>query len=147
MCEKKKYINKKRRKLQGIKNKKYRGFEPDVNRTRNLLIWSQTRYHCATDPLEFISVSIIYYSVLLIHFPKRRAKGTCDFMPPYLLSYFPYTNTGLFLLLMSNILSITLIEKNYQGPFNTISKRWGKQLLLIKAHKPPYSCLSPFLCL
>jgi hypothetical protein len=27
-----------------------RGFEPDVNRTRNLLIWSQTRYHCATDP-------------------------------------------------------------------------------------------------
>ena len=26
------------------------GFEPDVNRTRNLLIWSQTRYHCATDP-------------------------------------------------------------------------------------------------
>ncbi len=25
-------------------------FEPDVNRTRNLLIWSQTRYHCATDP-------------------------------------------------------------------------------------------------
>ena len=28
-----------------------RGFEPDVNRTRNLLIWSQTRYHCATDPL------------------------------------------------------------------------------------------------
>ncbi len=29
----------------------FRGiFEPDVNRTRNLLIWSQTRYHCATDP-------------------------------------------------------------------------------------------------
>jgi hypothetical protein len=27
-----------------------RGIEPDVNRTRNLLIWSQTRYHCATDP-------------------------------------------------------------------------------------------------
>ncbi|KAH9557656.1 hypothetical protein CY35_07G095400, partial [Sphagnum magellanicum] len=26
------------------------GIEPDVNRTRNLLIWSQTRYHCATDP-------------------------------------------------------------------------------------------------
>ena len=25
--------------------------EPDVNRTRNLLIWSQTRYHCATDPM------------------------------------------------------------------------------------------------
>ena len=22
-----------------------------MNRTRNLLIWSQTRYHCATDPL------------------------------------------------------------------------------------------------
>ncbi|KAJ0010095.1 hypothetical protein Pint_34480 [Pistacia integerrima] len=31
--------------------KKKEGFEPDVNRTRNLLIWSQTRYHCATDPL------------------------------------------------------------------------------------------------
>ncbi|AES92606.1 hypothetical protein MTR_4g131890 [Medicago truncatula] len=27
------------------------GIEPDVNRTRNLLIWSQTRYHCATDPV------------------------------------------------------------------------------------------------
>ena len=27
-----------------------RDFEPDMNRTRNLLIWSQTRYHCATDP-------------------------------------------------------------------------------------------------
>jgi hypothetical protein len=22
--------------------------DPDVTRTRNLLIWSQTRYHCAT---------------------------------------------------------------------------------------------------
>ncbi|KAM7263745.1 hypothetical protein ACFE04_001428 [Oxalis oulophora] len=29
--------------------------EPDVNRTRNLLIWSQTRYHCATDPFDIIS--------------------------------------------------------------------------------------------
>lgn len=38
----------------GTKPKIYVGtkrFEPDVNRTRNLLIWSQTRYHCATDPL------------------------------------------------------------------------------------------------
>nr|PNR45144.1 hypothetical protein PHYPA_014915 [Physcomitrium patens] len=32
-----------------------RAVEPDVNRTRNLLIWSQTRYHCATDPLMEIS--------------------------------------------------------------------------------------------
>lgn len=24
----------------------------DENRTRNLLIWSQTRYHCATTPVE-----------------------------------------------------------------------------------------------
>ena len=24
-------------------------FDPDVIRTRNLLIWSQTRYHCATE--------------------------------------------------------------------------------------------------
>ena len=30
-----------------------REFEPDVNRTRNLLIWSQTRYHCATDPDDY----------------------------------------------------------------------------------------------
>jgi hypothetical protein len=29
-----------------------RNFDPDVTRTRNLLIWSQTRYHCATEPLE-----------------------------------------------------------------------------------------------
>lgn len=35
-----------------------RGFEPDVNRTRNLLIWSQTRYHCATDP---VVVSVFYW--------------------------------------------------------------------------------------
>ena len=43
------------RKWEGKKKQKrnpdmVRGFEPDVNRTRNLLIWSQTRYHCATDP-------------------------------------------------------------------------------------------------
>ena len=25
--------------------------DPDVIRTRNLLIWSQTRYHCATESL------------------------------------------------------------------------------------------------
>ena len=25
-------------------------YEPDVIRTRNLLIWSQTRYRCATGP-------------------------------------------------------------------------------------------------
>ncbi|KAG8384450.1 hypothetical protein BUALT_Bualt04G0119100 [Buddleja alternifolia] len=33
--------------------------EPDVNRTRNLLIWSQTRYHCATDPLVTICPTAI----------------------------------------------------------------------------------------
>ena len=33
-----------------LERKKKWGIEPDVNRTRNLLIWSQTRYHCATDP-------------------------------------------------------------------------------------------------
>ncbi|CAL9219482.1 unnamed protein product, partial [Arabidopsis halleri] len=37
-----------------------RGFEPDVNRTRNLLIWSQTRYHCATDPVEVYVLNVIY---------------------------------------------------------------------------------------
>ena len=31
-----------------IKNKK-KYFDPDVIRTRSLLIWSQTRYHCATE--------------------------------------------------------------------------------------------------
>ncbi|KAL1082344.1 hypothetical protein V6Z11_D09G127300 [Gossypium hirsutum] len=40
-------------KRQKKKNRLYQDFEPDVNRTRNLLIWSQTRYHCATDPLDF----------------------------------------------------------------------------------------------
>jgi hypothetical protein len=28
----------------------YKKDEPDVIRTRNLLIWSQTRYRCATGP-------------------------------------------------------------------------------------------------
>ena len=27
-------------------------FDPDVIRTRSLLIWSQTRYHCATESDE-----------------------------------------------------------------------------------------------
>lgn len=29
------------------------GIEPDENRTRNLLFWSQTLFHCATDPQLF----------------------------------------------------------------------------------------------
>ena len=36
------------------------GLEPDVNRTRNLLIWSQTRYHCATDPFGINWRQVIY---------------------------------------------------------------------------------------
>ena len=36
------------------------GIEPDVNRTRNLLIWSQTRYHCATDPLVCFLFGILF---------------------------------------------------------------------------------------
>ncbi len=36
--------------------------EPDVNRTRNLLIWSQTRYHCATDPLMEICYRTTYFT-------------------------------------------------------------------------------------
>jgi hypothetical protein len=35
-------------------------FEPDVNRTRNLLIWSQTRYHCATDPAYVYGASTLF---------------------------------------------------------------------------------------
>ena len=31
---------------------KLRKIDPDVIRTRNLLIWSQTRYRCATEPLS-----------------------------------------------------------------------------------------------
>ena len=38
-------------KIKKLEKKNKVGIEPDVNRTRNLLIWSQTRYHCATDPL------------------------------------------------------------------------------------------------
>ena len=30
-----------------------------MNRTRNLLIWSQTRYHCATDPFVVLNAAII----------------------------------------------------------------------------------------
>ena len=43
----KKYLKRENQKI----SQKKKGIEPDVNRTRNLLIWSQTRYHCATDPL------------------------------------------------------------------------------------------------
>ena len=32
-------------------------FDPDVIRTRSLLIWSQTRYHCATESDEKIYAS------------------------------------------------------------------------------------------
>ncbi|PIM99155.1 hypothetical protein CDL12_28356 [Handroanthus impetiginosus] len=51
---------------QVVKNEKkiesawFGGIEPDVNRTRNLLIWSQTRYHCATDPV------VAYFSNLIV---------------------------------------------------------------------------------
>ncbi|KAK4397378.1 hypothetical protein Sango_1574400 [Sesamum angolense] len=41
-----------------------RGIEPDVNRTRNLLIWSQTRYHCATDPLRYC-FCLYHYNILV----------------------------------------------------------------------------------
>ena len=48
-----------------------RGFEPDVNRTRNLLIWSQTRYHCATDPMVTVRstnlISMLYNSTAFDH--------------------------------------------------------------------------------
>ncbi|EFH60674.1 hypothetical protein ARALYDRAFT_896404 [Arabidopsis lyrata subsp. lyrata] len=43
---------------------KVRGFEPDVNRTRNLLIWSQTRYHCATDPDEDYILNVKYITIM-----------------------------------------------------------------------------------
>ena len=32
-----------------VHNQKAHNFNPDVIRTRNLLIWSQTRYRCATE--------------------------------------------------------------------------------------------------
>ena len=34
------------------KTKKKMIFDPDVIRTRSLLIWSQTRYHCATESVK-----------------------------------------------------------------------------------------------
>ena len=36
--------------MEFVKKEKYI-FDPDVIRTRSLLIWSQTRYHCATESL------------------------------------------------------------------------------------------------
>ena len=33
---------------------KYSECDPDVSWTRNLLIWSQTRYHCATEPESMV---------------------------------------------------------------------------------------------
>ena len=37
--------------------------DPDVIRTRSLLIWSQTRYHCATESTMLIPVILqpFYY--------------------------------------------------------------------------------------
>lgn len=46
-----------------------KGFEPDVNRTRNLLIWSQTRYHCATDPLDDFLLIFIIQKLTKQNFP------------------------------------------------------------------------------
>ena len=33
--------------------------DPDVIRTRSLLIWSQTRYHCATEPGRFVQFTLL----------------------------------------------------------------------------------------
>ena len=40
--------------------------DPDVTRTRSLLIWSQTRYHCATEStdstrIEINSLSLFFF--------------------------------------------------------------------------------------
>ena len=32
-----------------MEEKRKTNHDPDVSRTRSLLIWSQTRYHCATE--------------------------------------------------------------------------------------------------
>ncbi len=65
----------------------FRGIEPDVNRTRNLLIWSQTRYHCATDPngdnssvqFVFINFNIVLLSYIFLYsqlgFDTKRILG------------------------------------------------------------------------
>jgi hypothetical protein len=45
--------------LKKNKGRKNEDFEADVNRTRNHLIWSQTRYYCATDPRCHLSVTYI----------------------------------------------------------------------------------------
>ena len=54
-----------------------RGFEPDVNRTRNLLIWSQTRYHCATDPaIPLTRLNSMYRLLASMATPGRGAATT-----------------------------------------------------------------------
>ena len=56
------------------------GIEPDVNRTRNLLIWSQTRYHCATDPMlsclcnKYLTGLHLVYSAKSSTIPIERKK-------------------------------------------------------------------------
>ncbi|KAA0038919.1 mitotic checkpoint protein BUB3.3 isoform X2 [Cucumis melo var. makuwa] len=59
--------------------KKEVGIEPDVNRTRNLLIWSQTRYHCATDPLHILRLHDVDKSTLRLEVSSGTAMLDCCF--------------------------------------------------------------------
>ena len=48
-----------------------KAIDPDKNRTCNLLIWSQLRYHCATEPVV-ISPTILIYIICTHEFSQRK---------------------------------------------------------------------------
>ena len=60
-------------------------FDPDVIWTRNLLIWSQTRYHCATRPCCTTSVCWMNASL-----PEERS------LSHFCATDFPHTETALY---------------------------------------------------
>ena len=57
-------------------------FDPDVIRTRSLLIWSQTRYHCATESDERNCENLNLYkkniTSLVVKFLLFYKKGCCE---------------------------------------------------------------------
>ena len=46
--------------------------DPDVTRTRNLLIWSQARYHCATESINSIARCVVCLNQYLLILNKGR---------------------------------------------------------------------------
>ena len=64
---------------QKINQTSKRDIDPDVTRTRSLLIWSQTRYHCATESTQSIILETILCSFL---FPVFLALGHPNIFAP-----------------------------------------------------------------